>query len=739
MTRRLAAVAACALPLAALPALPAAAADGPALTVDVAAGRHPISPDVYGMNWADPALESELGLTANRWGGNATTRYNWTNNTTNLAADWFFENLVRAPADSLDAYVSGSRGRGVRTLVTVPMAGWVAKDSPGSHPFHCGFKVSKYGAQQAVDQWDTDCGNGRRADGSFVTGNDPSDTSVAAGPAFVKAMVTHLVGTHGSAATTGVRTYALDNEPALWDDTHRDVHPLPETYDSLRDKSVATAKAIKEADGGAAVVGPSEWGWCGYFFSPADAGGCGKGADRTAHGDVPFSEWYLAEFEKASDAAGRRLLDGFDQHYYPQSSGVALAAAGSTATQALRLRSTRSLWDPTYSDESWIGGDVGAPPIRLIPWMREIVAARFPGTRTYVSEYNWGGLEHVNGALAQADVLGIFGRERLDGAMLWAPPAPGQPGAFAFRMYRNYDGSGGRFGETSVRAVSGDQAELAVYAAQRAADGAVTVMVVNKTAGDLTAPLTLSGTTPGSTAAAYRYSAADLGAIQQLAPLPVNAGTVGTTYPANSITLLVVPTAAPAAAALTTAATPTTVTYGTPVTVTGRLTSGGAAVAGRALTLQARRAGTSTWTNVGTATTATDGRVTKRYAPRWTAALRWRWAGDGAYTAATSTSVTVLVKAKVTTLLSPTSMPLGRTAKVYGAVYPAHPYGRYALQRWTSATGWRTVGTSTLTASSTFATYRTPGTRGTYVYRAYRYADSDHAAGVGPTVRLTVT
>ena len=112
------------------------------------------------------------------------------------------------------------------------------------------------------------------------------------------------------------------------------------------------------------------------------------------------------------------------------------------ATQALRLRSTRSIWDPNYPDESWINGTEGWPTVRLIPRMRDWVASNYPGTKLAITEYNWGALDHINGALAPADALGIFGREGLDLATLWAAPDPDQPGAFAFRMYRNYDGPG---------------------------------------------------------------------------------------------------------------------------------------------------------------------------------------------------------------------------------------------------------------------------------------------------------
>jgi hypothetical protein len=120
---------------------------------------------------------------------------------------------------------------------------------------------------------------------------------------------------------------------------------------------------------------------------------------------------------------------------------------------------------------------------------------------------------------------------------LWAPPSGGQPGAHAFRMYRNYDGSGGAFGDVSVRATSADQDRLAVYAAERTSDRALTVMVVNKSGEELTSGL--GGLAAGS-ASVYRYGAANLGAIQRLPDQVVGAdGRFTHTYPADSITLFV--------------------------------------------------------------------------------------------------------------------------------------------------------------------------------------------------------
>ena len=128
----------------------------------------------------------------------------------------------------------------------------------------------------------------------------------------------------------------------------------------------------------------------------------------------------------------------------------------------------------------------------MIPRMKQWAANNYPGTKLAITEYNWGALDHINGALAQADVLGIFGREGLDLATLWGPPEVNEPGAYAFRMYRNYDGLGGAFGDVSVRASSTNQDQVAIYAARRSADQALTLMVINKTAQAYTSTISLA-------------------------------------------------------------------------------------------------------------------------------------------------------------------------------------------------------------------------------------------------------
>ena len=68
----------------------------PAVTinVDAATNRHPIDPRIYGVAFADPAKFADLGVTINRWGGNATSRHNWEINTTNRVVKAVHVNLT---------------------------------------------------------------------------------------------------------------------------------------------------------------------------------------------------------------------------------------------------------------------------------------------------------------------------------------------------------------------------------------------------------------------------------------------------------------------------------------------------------------------------------------------------------------------------------------------------------------------------------------------------------------------
>jgi hypothetical protein len=521
---------------------------GPELNVNASADVHPINPDIYGMNYASEDLAQDLRLPARRWGGNSTTRYNWQIDVHNTGSDWYYENIPDNGAvpgeSSADSYIKQNMRTGTKTVLTIPMIGWVPKRRLENHPYDAGFKVSLYGEQKSTDTWDRDCGNGIRPDGTLITGNDPHDTSIETGPAFVQEWIRHLISEYGTADQGGVQYYNLDNEPMLWNSTHRDVHPEPVSYDELRDRTYQYAAAIKAADPSAQTLGPVLWGWTAYFYSALDGAPGGSWwnnpLDRIAHGGTPFVEWYLQQMQAYEQTHGTRILDYLDLHYYPQASNVSLSNAGNDSTKALRLRTTRSLWDPTYTDESWIN-----EPVQLIPRMHQWVDQNYPGTKLALTEYNFGAATDINGALTQADVLGIFGRERLDLATLWGPPQFSDPLAFAFRMYLNYDGSGSKFGDMGVSSVSADQGKVSVYSALRRSDGALTIMVINKAGNGQICSLNLAGYTPSGKAEVYQYSSSDLSAIVRQPDVDLSASGLQYTFPKASITLFVIPTASP--------------------------------------------------------------------------------------------------------------------------------------------------------------------------------------------------
>jgi hypothetical protein len=233
------------------------------------------------------------------------------------------------------------------------------------------------------------------------------------------------------------------------------------------------------------------------------------------------------------------LLDVLTVHYYPQGGEYGNDNA-SPQMQAKRNRSTRSLWDPNYKDETWI-----ADKVRLIPRLREWAAA-YPGTLTGITEYNWGAENHINGATAQADVLGIFGREGLDVANRWTTPKEKSPAYLAIKMYRNVDGKGGAFGETSVRAAVEQPDRLAAFAAVRKADGALTVMVINKVAETTPVEVSLANFGGATAGQVWQLTATNNGktaSINQGPDAAVSEGKVALSAPGQSVTLVVVPAA----------------------------------------------------------------------------------------------------------------------------------------------------------------------------------------------------
>ncbi len=553
--------------------MPAIAA-GPSLTIDAGSQTHAISPLIYGVNaWgllqSHPDVLKSMGVSVDRWGGNGTTRYNYKTDVGNAGADWYFEQWASTntmDTSKFNQQVLGDQGLGAKTIGTVPVIGWTPDPGKSSA---CSFSVAKYGAQQKTDPYNADCGNGVKPDGKTnVTGNDPHDTCMEIDETWSNGWVQYLVGKFGDAAHGGVAIYSLDNEPTWWFGNHRDVHPLPFTYDEVTNNGLKVAKAVKSADPTAEVSGPVIDFWPAYFYSMKDIttgwGSApnyvynGNPVDRAAHNNVPLLEYYLRQFKAAQDADPNhvRLLDYLDLHTYFVANNAGFQTAGTTDMQQAVLNSTRVFWDSTYTDPSLTDPDDSSKTPRplapmIIRRMKQWIATDYPGTKTAITEYNWGGLEHISGAVAQADILGIFGREGLDLATIWGPPDPStqQPGVKAFEVFRNYDGSGARFGDMSLSAESGDEGKLSVYAALRSTDNVLTLIVINKTFSSLKSNLSLKNLSPAGPAKTYQYSNADLTKIAPLADLVVNAPAQGdttstinnVTFPAMSVTVIAVP------------------------------------------------------------------------------------------------------------------------------------------------------------------------------------------------------
>ena len=501
---------------------PAIDAQSPTLLVDANADQHSISRNIYGIaNYGlDASFAEEIKVPNIRWGGDGATRYNWQVDSSNSGFDWYFMGGTGVadpvPSGQVDTMIRTYRPAGAGALITVPIIPYVNKSSE----YNCSFPTSTYGAQQSTNPYvhpdGENCGNsvttsgGQLADTNILANHIPNTTGLEEG------WVQHLSASFGMAANGGVPYYQLDNEPSGWGNTHRDVEPKGASYPTIVALGQQYAAAIKQVDSTAKVLGPSDFSGGGWIGTPSQ------------QNSLMAGQYYLQRMAAYQAAHGRRILDYFDEHYYP---------SFSDATS--QLASTRTLWDPSYNSGSWEEQYYFYGAMALIPRFQSWVATYYPGTKVAISEYSIdSGNKLITDALAEADVLGIFGRQQLDFANMWTAPGPTDPIAYAFRLFRNYDGAGSQFGDGSVLATSTNQAALSVYAAKRSLDGALTVLVINKTTSEINTQLAIANYS-GSSAAVYSYSQANLTSIVSLGKVSLNSETLTYNFPGYSATLLV--------------------------------------------------------------------------------------------------------------------------------------------------------------------------------------------------------
>ena len=492
-------------------------------SIDPQQDNHPISKFVYGVN---QSLDGNYAnATFTRLGGNRWTAWNWENNASNAGSDWYFQNDGylgggETPGGAVIPILQNAASRNAGALLTIPINGYVAADKNG------GGDVRNSGSNYLQTRFRQEVA---AKGGPFSLTPDTTDAFV------YQDEFVNWVNTSFPAGQTDPNRpifFSLDNEPDLWSSTHAEVHPAATTYAELISKTISFADAIKDVAPNTQLFGPVNYGWNGYVNLQNAPDAAGR----------DFQAYYLQQLAQAESTYGHRLVDVLDMHWYPEATGGGIRITGSDTSDAVvtaRLQAPRSLWDPTYTETSWITQWSTLGPIRLLPRMREKISQNYAGTKLAITEYNYGGGSHISGGIAQADVLGVFGREGVFAANSWALASNETFIQGGFRMFRNFDGANGSFGDVSIRATTDDIAGSSVYASLNSGNAnEMIVVAINKTGAPLASVMNLAGVLPGATVSAFQLTGASA------IPQAVGSTTVTTpqsfsyTLPAYSVTTL---------------------------------------------------------------------------------------------------------------------------------------------------------------------------------------------------------
>jgi hypothetical protein len=498
-------------------------------TVDPTKGAHAISPNLYCINVGEMAASAlktlirDNGLKLVRAGGNRYSAYNWENNASNAGSDYLNQNdgYLGATDDPglaaqgvLETAQSGTNG----ALITGQLGDYVSADKEPAGD------VDADPTDDNFDYLTTRFKKNRVSKGGTLSVTPDATDDFVNQDEFINWV-------HASYPSARV-VVSLDNEPDLWHATHARIWPTRPDYDGVVSRNVEYAKMVREVFPAAEILGLASYGWYGWHTLQGHD-------DATTKGE--FLPYYLKELSLASMAAGTRLIDYVDVHWYPEATAGSTEAdrkanrvsGDSTTPEAIaaRLSAPRSLWDTTYVEKSWIADSVGA--IGLIPLLKKQISEGYPDTKLAFGEWSYGASHHISGGLATADVLGVFGREDVGLACNWFADPKSLYMYGAYQLYGNYDGKGSRFGDTSVSASTTDVVTTSVYAATDASDSSrMTVIAINKSDKPQVAELTVSGTVAYQSAATYLLSAASYDQLKQTAH-PLANGSVKASSPSK--------------------------------------------------------------------------------------------------------------------------------------------------------------------------------------------------------------
>ncbi len=479
--------------------------------IDTTQNVRAISPFIYGVN---QSLGGNLSnLTFTRVGGNRWTAYNWVTNASNAGSDYLYENDNylgggSTPGGAVIGALNNAGANNAGILLTIPTNGYVSADEsgpvdPSTYPSYLSTRFKPE----------------MPAKGSAFTLTPDPNAPVVYQDEFVNWVKTKYP--YGATDSSRPIWFSLDNEPDLWSSTHKEVHPAPATYDELVQKSIDYSRAIKAVMPGTRIFGPVNYGWYGYTTLQGSP-------DYNSKGD--FQSYYLRQMAAAEKTYGQRLLDVLDAHWYPEATGLNASGVSTRITGqdtspgvvAARLQAPRSLWDSTYRESSWIADSINGP-IKLLPTLQGKIDANYPGTRLAITEYNYGAGNDISGGIAEADVLGIFGRQGVFAANEWPLASNEAFIAGAFKMFRNFDGKNGAFGDTSTFATTDDNASSSIYTSLDSANPNRMVLVaINKTDHPLVAQFSVNG---------KALSQADIYQLTSASPNPQYAGQILLTDP----------------------------------------------------------------------------------------------------------------------------------------------------------------------------------------------------------------
>lgn len=444
--------------------------------IDTSSDKKLISPYIYGIN--ESADLSGLKVTSIKQGSSRFSTYNWETNFSNAGSDWFNTNdnaLVsrytlkeqKAPGLAVDSLINTAVQYKIPYAVTtIPMCGYAAADANGP-------VLSEQNAPSS--RWIPFI---FKKSEPFSLTPDLTDNAV-----YADEYINFILNKYGKAdSSSGIRGYALDNNTGEWSLKQPSAHPGENTIEEFLNKSIQLSKVIKGLDEKALVFGGQLKNIDSYYnFNAA------KDWSEYSANSNWFIDCYLSEMKKSSQSYGKRLVDVLDLYYYSEDTAVSDTLNVTECTNNShedcnfqRMQAPRTLWDSTYTENSRIGSEF-KQYTPLIPTVQASINKYFSGTKLAFSEYNFGGGNHISGAIAEADTLGIFGREGVYFASLNPSEGDISYQKAAINLFTDFDGNGTGFGNTSINAKTSDISMNSVYASLDNADEAVLkIILINK-------------------------------------------------------------------------------------------------------------------------------------------------------------------------------------------------------------------------------------------------------------------